>query len=982
MKKLIRITGSSKRLILYISLLTGLILQGQNAISGTVSDANSTLPGVNILIKGTSNGTLTDLDGNYTLNNLTNGATLVFTYLGYKTKEVVYNGQTTVNIVLIEDTQALNEVVVIGYGTSARKDLTGAISSVSSKSFEAQPVFRPEDALQSRAAGVSVVKNSGAPGSNIKIRIRGSNSITGNNAPLVVIDGVIGGDLSTINTDDIQSMDILKDASASAIYGSRGANGVIIITTKKGGGEPKVEAKVFSTISSTPKRVSLISPEEHVNLFGGEVINGGTDYQEEYFRTAILNNVQVSANGKEGNLSYFLSTNYVDQEGSIINSDYERYSLRANLNTTFGDKLSVGLNLFGTREGTHNLFNGGARASGDARGGILGILGWDPSIPFRNADGTYNLESSGGSILVNPLAVQIERDNNNISDRFNANLDLNYKFTNSFSYRLVAATILGHSFSESFSGIPSGTSVLPPRASFGSSRLTSYQLSHIFTWNKSFGKSNLKLTGLYELTNGKTRIGSGSSGDFAIGGLTDAFYLLELGIDPNVSADLAQSTIQSYMGRAEYNLNDNFLLTGTIRVDQSSKFRKENNTGYFPSVSAAYNFGDLLPEDGFISNIKARASYGEVGNEGVSPLSTFSILRTGNNFAFDGVNAQVGLRSPQLVDRNLTWETTVQTNFALDFTAAKGNLLLTLEYFNKNTIDLLLDKPIPLFQGGGTLRTNIGEVKNAGFEANIQAYLYNSEKFSWNANFNLSNVVNEVVSLGGDQTQILLVPDGVSPGGRSDNLYAIEVGQPLGQFYGSTFLGTYKTADAAIATPGSARYLVDDDGNNVLGVIGNGTPTLTWGLNNTFNYKKLDLNILIRGVHDFDVYNATYTSLVLPGGNAPVARHSDYLNRWTPENETEIPASGDNVIASTRSVEKGDFIRLSNVSLGYSFNNLRFIDNLKLYISGQNLFTITDYTGLDPEVSSTRSSSDDAPSFDFGAIPNPRNITLGINIGF
>ncbi len=958
---------------------------GQSTITGTItsSDDGTPVPGVNVVVKGTSNGTSTDFDGNYAINASSNDV-LVFSYLGFKTIERSVGGQSVIDIVMQVDNEQLDEVVVIGYGTQKKSDLTGAISSVSSKDFEKQPLIRVEDALQSRAAGVSVSKTTGAPGGQVKIRIRGSNSISFSNQPLIVIDGILGGTLESLNPNDIATMDILKDASASAIYGSRGANGVVVITTKKGSGKPKIGVEYFTTISNIPKKISLLSPEQYAELSGTEVVNGGTDYQDEYFKTALLSNVQLTASGKEGNLSYFISGNYVDQEGVVFNSDYNRFSLRANLNAKFGEKLNVGLNLFGSRELNHNLFNGGARSSSDARGGVAGILTWDPTIPIRNPDGTYyQLQSSFGNILVNPIAVQSERDNNRIQDRFNANLNISYDISKTLNFTILGGSLFRHTNDENFAGIPAGTTVLEAQAGFSSSRLTTYQLSNILSWNKTFGKTNVKLTGVYELQGNQTKTSSGSSGEFGIGGLRDAFYLLELGVDQGVRANQTEGTIQSYVGRAEFNYGEDFYLTGTIRVDQSSNFRKDNRTGYFPSVSAAYNVSKLLPEEGFFNSIKLRAGYGEVGNQNVGALATYPDLPTGRDFAFDGSTPEIGIGNPTLKDENLKWETTKQINAGLDFSFLNNSVQFTVDWYKKNTTDLLLRQPVPDYNGGGTVLKNIGEVQNTGFDFTLNTYPITTEDFSWNANFNLSTVANEIVDLGGPE-QILTGAGGVNPGGSTSSFYSLRVGEPLGQFHGATFLGTWKTADAAAngdIVAGTPRYLLDEEGEILLSDIGNGTPSLTWGLNNTITYKNIDLNFVLRGVHDYQVYNVIYAQLMAPTG-AGLGRHSDYINRWTPENETDIPTGGD-LLNSSRFVEDGDFIRLSNLSLGYTFKDIKFISSFKLYVSGQNLFTISDYRGFDPEVSSTGvSNNDGAPSFDFGAIPNPRSYTIGARIQF
>ena len=957
----------------------------QGKVTGTITDNSGTpVPGVNILETGTNNGTVTDFDGNFSITLQKNTSELEISFLGFKSQQKTASAGDTLTIVMQEDLESLNEVIVVGYGTSKRSDLTMAVSSVSSKSFEKQPLFRAEDALQSRAAGVQVTKTSGAPGGGIKIRIRGTNSITRGNNPLVVIDGVIGGDLSTINPNDIKSLNILKDASASAIYGARGANGVILITTKKGTGVAKLDVNYFTSISSIPKRLPVFSPQQYADINGTPaVVDGGTDYQDEFFQTAILNNLQLSASGKEGKLSYFLSGNYVDQEGIVINTDYERFSLRANLETRVGDNLKIGLNIYGAREKRHNLFNGGSRASSDNRGGVLSILTYDPTYPVRNADGTYNqLQSSYGSILVNPIAVITEKNNNNINDRFNINLNLSYDFSPAFNYTLIAGNSIGHSNSENYALIPDGSSVIPPRASFSSSNLTRYQLSNVFSYNKDIGNTKIKLTGIYEVTKSQIKSAGGASGAYSQDGLDNAFYLLELGTNHTINANQIESTVQSFVGRAEVSIAQNLFITGILRVDQSSTFRKENRTGYFPSVSAAYSIKDWLPEDGLFNNIKLRGGYGEVGNDNIPALSTYSqlVLGTNENYAFDGVSSAIGLDYAGQVDADLKWETTKQFNVGLDFTFLNNKLNLSIDWYKKNTVDLLLNAPLPYSSGdpNGQYITNIGEVENTGIDLSLDANIIDKNDLYWNANFNLSTTSNKIISLGGVD-QILVQPDGIRPGGGQINTYAIEVGKPLGQMYGATFLGTWKTADAVDGeVPGSPKYLRDSDGENVLGVIGNGIPQLTWGFNNTFSYKGFDLNVLLRGVHDFDVYNVTYSEMVGRGKNA---NHVDFLNRWTPTNETETPSVLDNVL-SDRYIEKGGFVRLSNITLGYTFKNIKLIQSLKVHVSGQNLFTITDYTGFDPEVSATSNGTDLGPSLDYGAYPNPRTVTLGVNIGF
>ena len=490
-------------------------------------------------------------------------------------------------------------------------------------------------------------------------------------------------------------------------------------------------------------------------------------------------------------------------------------------------------------------------------------------------------------------------------------------------------------------------------------RTSDYQLSNILTWNKDFGNTNLKLTGIYELQSSETKFANLSSQNYVFSGLSEAFYLLELGQSQSIGANQRKSTIDSYVARAEVNFANNLLITGTIRIDESSRFREGNRTGYFPSISAAYNLGQFISDNSVFDNIKVRAGYGETGNQDIAPFSTFQSLPTGNDFFFNGTSFDVGLGNSGLVDENLTWETTKQFNAGLDFRLANGRVNLSVDWFKKNTTDLLLDFPVPQFNGGGFIRTNVGEVQNTGIDVSLSAVLVDKDNFRWDSNLTMSSVSNEVIDLGiSDQVDQILF-NTIGTGGAGGNNASIQEGSPLGNFYGFTYTG----ADSN----GAATYEAEP------GVIGNGIPDFSWGINNTLTYKNFDLNILFRGVHGFDILNATRGIISLGGGDVTSPTHIDAI---TPGN----PTTGTNHINSTRYIEDGSFIRLSNLSLGYTLPEVKGFDSLKLYVSAQNVFTITDYTGYDPEVSST--SEDTTSSIDFGALPNPRTITFGVNIGF
>lgn len=960
----------------------------QSTITGVVSDADlQALPGVNIVVKGTSNGVSTNFEGEYSISKVASGDILVFSYIGYKTIEIKVGNQTKINVTLQADSQQLDDIVIIGYGSSSKRDLTSSVTSVTAKSFEKQPLFRAEDALQGRAAGVQVLKNSGAPGADIKVRVRGLSSINGNNDPLLVVDGIIGGNLASINTDDIKTFDILKDASATAIYGSRAANGVIFITTKQGQeGPSKINFNYFTSVSTLPKKLDLITPQQFADYVNEgftnpadfiSVTGNGVDYQDLFFQTAILNNVQLSASGKKGDISYFISGNYVDQEGIVFNTDYTRLSLRSNLKADLNDKLSLGLNIFGSREKAFNLMNGGT--STDQRGGVTGILNFDPTLPLRDADGNFTRSSIHGSGLVNPYAVQAERYGDLIDNRFNANLNLKYDFNDNLNFTTLVGASLSNRSSEVFQGIPAGTNDQePPSAFFSSNNFGSYQLSNIIEWSKVYDKNSFKVTGVYEIQGQENRSRGFGANQYSIGGIQDGFNFLELANALTVNANYTPSTLQSYLGRVQYDFDKRLYITGAVRIDETSRFRRGNRTGVFPSGSIAYK----LKSD---SNAKIRLGYGETGNQDIAPFSTYQRFLTGFNAPLSGTSLSTGITLGGPVDENLTWETTKQINLGVDFGLIENKVNVSLDWYQKNTIDLLVNLPQPLALGGGTLLTNSGEIKNSGIDISISSEILEKGDFKWNADFNFSYVKNKVVNLGGLEN----VFQTIAPFGTPTNAFIVEEGQPVGNFYGATFLGAWQIGENSNQVAGSAKYALDSDGNVTQGIIGNGIPTTTWGLNQTFSYKNFDLNILVRGVHDFDVLNVTRSSISLESASTNVPTSVEFLNRWTPQNQTNIPASGTNIFNSTRYVEDGSFIRLSNITLGYNMKSIpNLFDSVRLYVSAQNLFTITGYSGYDPEVSSTvgptngGGNSDTRPSVDQGGFPNPRTFTFGLNVAF
>jgi len=984
-------------LILGANTLSGF---AQNTVTGVTKDVSDDSPliGVSVVEKGSSNGTITDVNGAYSLRVTSTASVLVFSYTGFESQEIQVGSRSQIDVVLDLSQTLLSEVVVVGYGTRKKSDLTGSISQVSSKDFKDQPITRLEDALQGRAAGVNVSRTSGSPGGAVKIRIRGVNSITGNNDPLIVIDGIIGGDLTSLNPNDIESMEVLKDASATAIYGSRGSNGVVLVSTKIGSAKARLDIDVFTSMSTIPKYIETLSPGEFATIenltrtkTGGApvipasevsslIANGGVDYQREVLRTGLSQNYSISSSGKAGKINYFMSGNYLNQNGVLINTGYKRLNGRLNLSSEITKKLKIGFNLFGSNEDRHNSIDINQEAQGSL---FLRALTWDPTTPIRKDNGEYNNFSTRAlaNLGYNPIAAMNLRDFNNNISRVNSNFNLSYDVLKDLNYTMVAGGGITNVYNENYRTDPPA-----PSANFGSSLNQNLQLSNILTWSKTMGVHDLKVTGLYEVQSGTSR----SNGYFANNLIVPAgFYLAELNSAAGINNDYSKSGIESFMGRAEYILKENLLVTGTVRRDRSSRFRPGNDVGVFPSLALAYNLSNLsfMEDIQGISNLKIRVGWGEVGNQNIAPYSTYPSVDINRPYLFNGGTLSPGSSPGGYGNPDLTWETTSQTNIGFDLGLMNNRLNLTLDVYKKNTKDLLLQVPVPAFAGGGSILSNVGEVQNKGIDIGIDAVILNNNSFKWNTTLTTSILRNKVVSLNEGRTEIIGSFNNIDGSGRALNI--IQLGQPLGQFYGETFLGTYKTSEAEEAKkygqkPGEAKYARDANGNITVSAIGNGTPKFSWGFNNTFSYKGFDANIFFTGMGGFQILNVVDGILVGSTGNQRSFMSPVQLNQWTTANETDIPNGGQNRTASSRYVEKGDFARLSNLSLGYTIKNVPGFNSVKVYASGQNLFLLTQFTGYDPEGSDidfNNGNSDTAAGVNTGAYPNARVLTFGVKVG-
>lgn len=970
----------------------------QQTISGKVSadSSGNPLQGVTISVKGGKTATQTTAEGGFQITAPAD-AVLVFSSIGYSNKEVPVNGQSYLDVQLQAVAQNLQDVVVIGYGTQRKTNVTGAIATVSPSSYKNQPVTTVSSALQGRATGVSVSSASGAPGGVTKVRIRGSNSINSSNDPLFVVDGVALGSISfqDINVNDIESMEVLKDASATAIYGSRGANGVIIITTKSGkAGKMVVNANGFVTANDIGK-YDLLDPVAYAqqanHIAGTDVLPNpesyagkGTDWQDQVFRTGYTQNYQVSLAGGTDKSRYYLSGYYVKQSGIVVNTSQQKIALRSNIDSKLGKKVSVGLNMFLTNIQSKNNGDMGSKASP-----VTSSLTWSPTEPVYDdpATGEYNRYAIS-PIGPNPYMIAQESDYEGKSNTAVVNAKLKWDITDWLSFN----TNLGVDANFYRSGYVNNEWINQSNQSSGQGYSDNYTLqnSNVLTYHKTFnGVHNLSVTGVYEQTSNKY---SGFNADG--GGLTSVaygYYALGLNSSQGISSFYSNWGLQSYLGRATYSYKDKYLLMATYRADGSSKFQSTSNKwAYFPSFSAGWKISeeDFMQNVTAISNLKLRGSWGKTGNQAIAPYSTLGLLAT-QQYSYGTSTAYQGYSLGNPPNPDLKWETTTQWDIGLDAGLLNGRLNISMDYFNKLTDGLLLQKTIPDYNGGGSKWVNLGSVNNTGFEFSINAVAVQSHQFTWNTTLNISTLHNEVKSVG-DQDIVYVGYPGA--GLINTSIQVVKPGSPLGAFYLIPWQGVYQEADPTLGfQPGDNKYK-DVDGNGSIGyedrvVVGNPIPKFQFGFNNDFTYKNFTLNLFIQGVQGNKIFNATYAAVAAPTSDIKYPTLAASANYWTKSNtnaEWADPASktGRSYVESTHYLQDGSYVRLKNISLAYMFpKKMTGFGDISLSVSAQNILTITKYKGFDPEAD-TQGNTDIAAGIDLGAYPNPRAFTIGINANF
>ena len=1002
----------------------------QNLITGHITDVRSGEPliGASVIVKSEKGqGVVTDYDGNFSLQTKVEAPlTLRVEYVGYRALDVdVYDFEEPVEIALIDNSNKLDEVVVVGYGVQKRKALTGAVTTVKNDEL-LQTSTSFDNILGGAVAGLDATSSSGQPGASINIRIRGGNSITGGNEPLYVIDGVLiynsnsatntgvsyadsnFNPLASINPSDIESIEVLKDVSASAIYGSRGANGVIIVTTKNGKrGRIKVDYGYSIGVSNVRKTLDLLNAEQWGNLYldlatdAQKTATGvtpavvstwgaGTDWQDALFRTATTQQHQLSVSGGSETERFLISANYTDQGGVIRNTNFERLGARINYERDIFKNVTVGLKSNVSKSTQKGSYSFGSYSNGFS--GILEqALRTSPAVPIYNPDGSYNYANpfEAGDFVrsgqtPNPIADLSEVDAETKVDNVLVSVFGSWEIIPGLRLRVQGSTDIINT-RQNFFGPSTSTAGFNTEgyASIGSKRWESDQVEATLTWNKKWNKHEIEVLGGYTYQQEKSENVLAASANFANENL--GYHSLQAGsqlITPQ--SNFVTSVLYSGIGRINYSLLDRYHLTATLRADGSSRFAKNKKWGWFPSLGFSWNVNEekFLKSQKWIEDLKIRASIGTVGNQEIGDYRFLSTYAATHYYLGGGTKNAAYYRSG-LGNDDLKWETTTSYDLGFDLSILKGKLNFVFDYYHKKTSDLLLSIPVEQTTGFSSQLSNVGNVTNDGVELAVNATLIQQKDLSWNASANIAHNKNKVTSLGTQQDEII-----------NGNQTIIRVGEALGTYYGWVFDGVVQSGDDLGKVPapsnktnveyGDAKF-VDQNGDGVVDqandrvVLGSAQPKFTYGFASQLRYKNWDLSFNFQGSYGNKLYNQLEQALESP--NASYNASAKLANRWSETNpSTTVPRAYAlnlyNSYLDSRFIEDASYLRLKNIQVGYSFKP-RLQNGTKLgiylYASAQNLLTITNYSGFDPEYSGY---------VDRGTYPTARTFTFGVKLSY
>lgn len=1009
----------------------------QKQITGTVSaSSGAPLTGATISVKGNDNSVVTDEKGSFRISVPSGKSILVISYIGYISREIPVDEKSVYHARLNENPGELSNIVVVGYGTRKKSDLTGSVVSISAEELKSVPVTSLDQALQGRAAGVQVTQISGKPGAETSIRIRGTSSINAGNEPLYVIDGMLinsdGGDvsvggtrgprlspLSSINPGDIESIEILKDASSTAIYGSRGANGVVLITTKRGkSGMGTLTFETYYANQQVANKLKLLNAAQFADFVNDAKINAnqtpvyvnppnlgeGTDWQGQIFRDAPMMNYQLSFSGGDDKTKYAISGSYFDQKGIIVNSDFKRYSFRSNLERKVTDRLTIGTTLSYSRINTTGvLTNAGTIVPGVVTSALL----FNPVLPVYDStvDGGYTFENDRGKILGNPYAEAKEFTSTTILSRILGNVFLTYQLHKNLEFKTNFG-IDGFSNEEGSFGpnFLKRTEASRGEATLGATNGLTWLNENTLNYNNTFGEKH-EVNALAGFTMQKFRNDKLFIYAFDFPDNRTGYHNISTALKPQKPFNAGSEwSMISYLGRINYTFDDKYLFTLTGRVDGSSKFAEGKKYGFFPSGAFAWR----VSRESFMENIKSindlkfRVSYGILGNQAIPPYQSLALVGPYGEGSFNtgsGSEIYTGQEPLSYVNTSLRWETTRQFDVGFDLSMFNNRISLTADYYKKKTFDLLLSSPIPLTTGFSTTLLNIGNIENHGIDLELNTINLKGQ-LEWTSAFNFSMNRNKIINLN-SETDIIL-----------NGAILLREGESIGTFYGYEFDGIFQSDEKAASSPvlvgqepsspnpasiaraGDRKYRdINNDGKidaDDRTLLGTANPKFTWGFNNSFTYKNMELSFFIQGadgnkmanLNNFDLLNFNGQNNVLAEGG---------LNRWTPDNRgNKYPralAAGslDQGIFSSAIVEDASYVRLKNITFSYNLPTKLIsrikMSNLRLYVSGSNLWTLTPYTGYDPEAN-TFGQSTTLVGLDIGGYPQAKIFQVGLSASF
>lgn len=1055
----------------------------QKRVTGNVTDSQTStaIPGVNVVVKGTSNGAVTDSNGNYTLDVPSNETILIFSFIGFESHEVTVGSDSSIDVVLTTEALGLDEVVVVGYGTMKKSDLTGAVVSVSGEVLRNTISTNIDQALQGRIAGVQVTQNSGQPGGAASIRIRGANSITGSSEPLYVVDGIpFQGDgasvsgfdwsggangqnrvnpLSTINPNDIESIEVLKDASATAIYGARAANGVVLITTKRGKkGQSKISYNGYYAVQSLQKKLDMMDFPEYAEYrvqidnelnqtpneryLDPSILGPGTDWQDEIFRSAGMQSHQVTVSGGTDKSSYVVSGGFFDQDGIIINSNFQRFTTRMNFDHQVNDWIKVGASMsYANTDEIITLNDGGD-------GVIQNALKMQPDLPVRNMDGEFSgPESNVSGISYNPVGLALLRTNTLARERMMSNFYADMNIVKNFILRSEVGFDDNHSLNKAFNPtfdwgrISNNVNSLRQREESSFFWIWKNYLTYSTTINEVHNLTAMVGT---EAQKSEWRGSTVTKYNFSSNDIQELREGDDTGT-PSTTTDgwKGASSITSYFGRFNYNYDSRYLATFTLRADGSSKFGSNNRWGYFPSGSVAWRMSEegFMSDSELFSNLKIRFGYGEVGNQAIGDYLYGSSMQSFASYF------GTAYRNEKIANPNLKWEATRQYNLGVDLGLFNGAVDLTVDLYKKFTTDMLLQLSVPSYLGGTDSRdiqapiANIGKMENKGIDISLTSYNMKRNKFSWNTNFTFSlnrNLVKELEAENATQWGELYWYS------EFQTATMTRAGYPIGVFYGYTADGIFENEEDILthavqvvdqstisdSNPNGVNLVDRRDGawigdmkfRDISGpngvpdgvidthdqtVIGDPNPDFTGGLNNSFNYGPFNLSIYLTGAYGADILN--YQRVEIEGMTSiynnqsndvanraryayhdPSGSETDPANVYLMNPGTDIPrfATNDNNRnnrMSTRFIEDGSYLRLQNISVSYTlpstWTRKAKMEKVRVYINAQNIYTFTNYSGYDPEIGAFNQDAR-RQNIDMGRYPSPRIVTMGIDVDF